>query len=40
MYKLLIVDDEVIIRKGILSFVNLEELKISEVFEAGDGKAV
>jgi two-component system, response regulator YesN len=39
MYKLLIVDDEPIIRKGILSFVNLEELNISEVFEASDGKA-
>jgi two-component system response regulator YesN len=39
VYKLLIVDDEPIIRKGILSFVNMEELNISEVFEAADGKA-
>ena len=37
MYKLLIVDDELIIRRGIISFVNLQELGITEVFEASDG---
>jgi len=37
MYKLLIVDDELIIRRGIISFVNLQELNITEVFEASDG---
>jgi len=39
MYKLLIVDDEYIIRKGIISFVNFEELNINVVLEASDGKA-
>ena len=39
MYKLLIVDDEPIIRRGILSLVNFEELNITEVFEASDGNA-
>ncbi len=39
MYKLLVVDDEYIIRKGIVSFVNFSELKINKVFEASDGKA-
>lgn len=39
MYKLLIVDDEYIIRKGILSFVNFKELNIYKVLEAEDGKA-
>lgn len=39
IYKLLIVDDEDIIRKGIISFVNFEELNIDRVLEASDGKA-
>lgn len=39
LYKLLIVDDELIIRRGIISFVNLKELNITEVFEASDGIA-
>lgn len=39
MYKLLIVDDEYIIRKGIISFVNFSELNIYKVLEASDGKA-
>ncbi|MBU3188124.1 response regulator [Clostridium bowmanii] len=39
MYKLLVVDDEDIIRKGILSFVNFSELNIYKVLEASDGKA-
>ena len=39
MYKLLIVDDEYIIRKGIVSFVNFSELNIDKVLEASDGKA-
>ena len=38
MYKLLIVEDEYIIRKGILSFVNFKELNIYKVLEAADGK--
>ncbi|MGH4137389.1 response regulator transcription factor [Clostridium sp.] len=38
MYKLLIVDDEYIIRKGIISFVNFSELNIYKVLEASDGK--
>ncbi|MBC8060835.1 MAG: response regulator [Clostridiaceae bacterium] len=38
MYSLLIVDDEPIIRRGILSLVNFQELNIGEVFEASDGK--
>jgi len=37
MYKLLIVDDEPIIRQGIRKFVNFEELSISEVYEATNG---
>ena len=37
MYKLLIVDDEYIIRKGIVSFVNFSELNIDVVLEASDG---
>ena len=39
MYKLLVVDDEAIIIKGIRSFVNFEELSISEVFEASNGES-
>lgn len=39
MYKLLIVDDEAIIIRGIRSFVNFEALFISEVFEASNGEA-
>lgn len=38
MYKLLIVDDEPLIRRGIKSLVDLSGLGISEVFEAGDGE--
>jgi two-component system, response regulator YesN len=38
VYKLLIVEDEPIIRRGILSLVNFKELNIMEVFEASDGK--
>jgi two-component system response regulator YesN len=38
MYKLLVVDDEAIIIKGIRSFVNFKELSISEVFEASNGE--
>jgi len=37
MYKLLIVDDEPIIRQGIQKFVNFEELSITEVYEASNG---
>ncbi|MFM1539381.1 response regulator transcription factor [Helcococcus bovis] len=38
MYKLLIADDESIIRKGIKKLVNYENLNITEVLEAEDGK--
>ncbi len=38
MYKLLLVDDEPIIMKGIRSFVDFEALSISEVFEASNGE--
>lgn len=36
--KLLIVDDEPIIRRGIKSLVDFEQLKITEVFEASNGE--
>ncbi|MFF5994527.1 response regulator [Lysinibacillus sp. KU-BSD001] len=39
MYKLLVVDDEPIILKGIRSLVDFEALSISEVFEASNGEA-
>ncbi len=38
MYKLMIVDDEALIRRGIKSLVNLEKLNISELFEASNGE--
>lgn len=38
MYKLLLVDDEAIIIRGIRSFVDFEMLSISEVFEASNGE--
>ncbi|MFM1524806.1 MULTISPECIES: response regulator transcription factor [Helcococcus] len=38
MYKLLIADDESIIRKGIKKLVNYENLNITEVLEAEGGK--
>ena len=38
MYKLLIVDDEPLIRKGIKQLVDLEALSIDEVFEASNGR--
>lgn len=37
MYKLLIVDDEPLIRKGISKLIDLEELTVSSIFEASDG---
>ncbi|WP_246552433.1 response regulator transcription factor [Vallitalea pronyensis] len=37
IYKLLIVDDEPIVRKGIRSFVDFEALSIDHVFEASNG---
>ena len=37
MYKLLIVDDEPLIRKGISKLIDLEELAVSSIFEASDG---
>ncbi len=38
MYKLLIADDEPLVRKGIVSLVPHEALGIGEVYEASDGK--
>ncbi|RRD94334.1 response regulator [Clostridiales bacterium COT073_COT-073] len=38
MYKLLIVDDEPLIRRGIRSLVNLESIGISEIMEAESGE--
>ena len=38
MYKLLITDDESLIRRGIKKFIDLEELNISEIYEAENGK--
>lgn len=38
MYKLLVVDDEPIIIKGIRSFVDFDALSISEVYEAFNGE--
>ncbi|EHR36870.1 response regulator transcription factor [Facklamia languida] len=38
MYKLLIADDESIIRKGIKKLVDYDKLNITEVFEAEDGQ--
>lgn len=38
MYKLLIADDEPLIRRGIRSLVHLSDIGISGVFEAGDGE--
>ncbi|MGD6830711.1 response regulator transcription factor [Sutcliffiella halmapala] len=37
MFKLLIVEDEELIRKGIVQFVPFQQLHISEIFEASDG---
>ena len=38
MYKLLIVDDEPLIRRGIKKLTNLHEMGISEIFEAENGE--
>jgi len=38
MYKLLVVEDEPLIRKGILTFIDFEKIGIETVFEAEDGK--
>ncbi len=37
MYKLLILDDESLVRRGIKALVDLEQLKITEVYEASNG---
>lgn len=37
MYKLLIVDDEPLVRRGIATLVDFEKLDIEAVFEAGNG---
>ena len=38
MYKLLIADDESIIRKGIKNLIDFDSLEIDQVFEAENGK--
>lgn len=38
MYKLLIADDESLIRRGIKKFIDLEELNISKIYEAENGE--
>lgn len=38
MYKILIVDDEPLMRRGIKSLVDFKELNIDEVFEASNGE--
>lgn len=38
MYKLLVVDDEPIIRRGICKLLNFEEFSIDRAFEAADGR--
>jgi len=38
MYKLLVLDDEPFVRRGIVSLVNFEELEIDTILEAGDGE--
>jgi two-component system, response regulator YesN len=37
MYKVMVVDDEPVIRKGMLTFINWESLGCTIVFEAGNG---
>lgn len=39
MYKLLVVDDEPIIRKGIIKLINYEELAVGSIYEASDGRS-
>lgn len=38
VYKILIVEDEPLIRKGIVTLINFEELEINQIFEAADGE--
>ncbi len=38
MFKLLIVDDEPMIRKGMIKLIDYEELAVGSIFEASDGK--
>ena len=38
MYKLLILDDEPLVRRGIRSLVDFERLQITEIFEAANGE--
>lgn len=40
MYKLLIADDEPLIRRGIKKLIDFESLKIDEIYEAQNGKEV
>lgn len=38
MYKLLVVDDEPLVRKGIVTLIDYEKLGISEIYEAVNGR--
>ena len=39
MYKLLVIEDEELVRKGIVSLIDYDKLGIEAVYEAGDGNA-
>jgi two-component system response regulator YesN len=38
MYRLLVVDDEPLVRKGVVTLISFEELGIAEVMEASNGE--
>ncbi|ALS02098.1 AraC family transcriptional regulator [Enterococcus silesiacus] len=38
MYKILVVEDEPLVRKGIVTLIDFKRLEIDQIFEAGDGK--
>ncbi|WP_086315266.1 hypothetical protein A5821_002708 [Enterococcus sp. 7F3_DIV0205] len=38
MYKLLVIEDEPLVRKGIVTLIDFKGLEIDQIFEAGDGK--
>ena len=38
MYKLLVIDDEPFVRRGIVSLIPFEELGVGEIFEAANGE--
>lgn len=39
MYKLLLIEDEALIRRGIVSLIDHDKLGISDVYEAADGES-